>query len=247
MARYGILKRNIRRNIRPWSEDEVARAKGARAVMAKVVAVFMALSLASAFAPLAANVVFRIPDLYEFDLSRTHVTADIGVDVNGEKVSAAVSQFMRHKSDALAYGVVIDDVETPLFTPHDAVVMGGLRSFLDNILVIGLTCLATFFALYLMLIRMNRPRELRHGFAAGFVLYVALTGFTAAVIVMGGRLMWLWTDVVGGDFTPADMMPRLFRGGFFLTSWAVVTAITLVVMLVLASVTRRLSRRDKMF
>jgi hypothetical protein len=42
-------------------------------------------------------------------------------------------------------------------------------------------------------------------------------------------------------------MPRLFGIGFFLTSWAAVMGVTLVVMLLLLSVTSRLASKDKMF
>jgi hypothetical protein len=59
--------------------------------------------------------------------------------------------------------------------------------------------------------------------------------------------MMLWTDVIGATFLSTDMLPKLFHGGFFLTSWSAVTGVTLAIMLVLLSVTRKVANREKMF
>jgi hypothetical protein len=217
------------------------------ATSSKVVAVFLALSLAGSFIPLAANVVFRIPDLYGFDLGRTQSIEDTGISVSGEKTADAISSFMRHKTDSLQVKGDASGRQVLLFTSNDGAVMGVLRSFLDNILIIGITLLAVFLVLSFMLAKWNRPRELRRAFTGGFVLYGAFVCFTVAVIVFDGPLRKLWTDVIGARFTSADMMPRLFHGGFFLTSWVAVTVITLVIMLVLLSAASRMTKHERMF
>jgi hypothetical protein len=247
MARYGILKRNIKRNIKSWSTDDAANAKGGRSTVSKIVAVFMALCLSGAFVPLAVNVVFRIPDLYSFDLSRTQVAADITENVKDADVADAISAFMKHDTDVLQLRIQEGDQQITLFTGSDAEVMGRLRSFLDNIFVIGLTSLVAFVALYFMLVKWDRPKELRRGFMGGFVLYGVLICFTAFTIVFGGPAMKFWEDITGAGFAPGDVMPKLFQGGFFLISWLVAAVTTFVIMLILLSVTNRLTSNEKMF
>jgi hypothetical protein len=213
----------------------------------KALAVFLALSLTASFIPLAANVVFRIPDLYGFDLGRTNAIAKTGAEVSDDKTAAAISSFMRHKTDTLQVRANANGREILLFTGNDGAVMGVLRSFLDNIFIIGVTSLAVFLALAFMLARWNRPRELRRGFTGGFVLYGALVCFVAWTIVFGGPAKALWTEVIGARFAPLDMMPRLFGGGFFLISWVAVAVITLVIMFSLLSVVRSMTRHERMF
>ncbi|MDR1496702.1 MAG: hypothetical protein LBS67_07300 [Clostridiales Family XIII bacterium] len=247
MARYGTLKRNLRRNIKPWSEDDVAKSHESLARASKVVAVFLALSLSGAFIPLVANIVFRVPDLYSFDLGRTRAIASAGVSVDDDKTADAISSFMRHKTDSLQVKADAKDRQVLLFTSHDGVVMKVLRSFLDNILVIGITSLAVFLALSFILARWNRPRELRRAFAGGFALYGALVCFTAWVIIFSEPAKKIALDVIGVRFTATDMTPRLFGKGFFLTSWAATTVVTLVIMLVLLSVVSRMTKHERMF
>jgi hypothetical protein len=266
MARHGTLRRNLRRNIRPWSDDDAARGRGDRSAAAKALAVFVALSLAGAFIPLVVNLVFRIPDFYGFDLDQTRAVSGMGEKVKADAIADAISSFMRHKTDefqvyadagegagadtdadANAGGGGSESDRTPLFTAGDGAVMETLRAFLDNILVIGLTSLVVFASLCAMLARWRRPRELKVGFIGGFVLYGAVICFTAIVIVFDPPVKRLWTDVIGARFTPEDVMPKLFGGGFFLTSWIAVTAITLVIMLILLSVMNRLTKSDMMF
>jgi hypothetical protein len=216
-------------------------------VFARALAVFFALGLAGAFIPLAANLVFRVPDLYSFDLGRTQSTAEIGVNVSDSRVADAISSFMRHKTDSFQVGVKQDSTGVSLFTGNDGAVMTTLRSFLDNICVIGFTSFALFIALSVMLVRWDRPRELRLGFTGGLVIYGALICFTAFTIVFGGPGAWIWTDVIGAGFTPADTMPKLFHSGFFLLAWIAITVITLVIVVILFSVVRRLTRHERMF
>jgi hypothetical protein len=267
MARYGILKRNIKRNIKSWSEYEATKARGDIVVMSKVIAVFIALSLAASFVPTAVKVLFTIPDLYNFDLGRTRAAEEVvGIDANNatidaidDKIADTISSFMMHKTDnfRIEGDVVVkgaggkEDVRVdtgPLFTANDAEVMTTLRAFLDNILIIGLTSLAVFIALCVILVRWNRPRELRYGFTCGFVLYGVFTGlFAASVVLKLPYATAVWTEVIGARFTPGDAMPKLFQSGLFLSSWVVVTVVTFAIMLVLNSIISRLAKHEKMF
>ncbi|MDR1042336.1 MAG: hypothetical protein LBL54_00345 [Clostridiales Family XIII bacterium] len=300
MARYGTLKRNIKRNIKPWSADEAAKARGDIVVASKIFAVFLALSLAGAFALPAAKVIFSIPDLYSFDLGRTQVIKEseiaaekAEIEAYNDNIAEMISSFMMHKTDnfqiesdegdgdgsaesaanpegAESLGSTegaasaadsensesAEDAENaespislvPIFTANDGKVMTTLRSFLDNIFIIGLTSLAVFISMCVILVRWNRPRELRRGFTGGFVLYgIFICFFAAAVVFKWPYVMAIWTDVIGARFTPADMTPKLFQGGLFLTSWIAVAVVTLVIMLVLTSVISRLAKHERMF
>jgi hypothetical protein len=136
----------------------------------------------------------------------------------------------------------------PIFSANDGEVMTALRSFLDNILIIGLTSLAVFIVLCVILVRWDRPRELSHGFTGGFVLYGVFIGLFAAVVVFKWPYaMTIWTDVIGARFTSGDMMPELFHDGLFLTSWIAITVVTLTIMLVLTSVISRVAKRERIF
>jgi hypothetical protein len=247
MARYGTLKKNIRRNLRAWGEPVPTVGRDSRAIPGRIVAVFLALSLAGALLPIAANIVFRIPDLYEFDLGRTRAIAETGMEIKDAKVADAISSFLRHRTDSFQAEGVLERHSALLFTRHDSSVMHKLRSFLDNILVIGITSLALCCALYFILVRWGSMRSLRRGFLAGSALYAGLLAAVTLTILFGGPLMRVWRGVIGGDFAADDMMPQIFHKGLFLTAWAAVGLVTLVIMFVLLSVTSRLTRVERMF
>jgi hypothetical protein len=279
MARYGTLKRNIKRNIKPWSADEPAKSRSDIVVASKVFAVFLALALAGAFVLPAARAIFSIPDLYSFDLGRTQSIEKTGIatekaeaDAIGDRIADMISSFMMHKTDNFQAetGMGNEDGEdgspegaespesaedaeglenpVPIFTANDGAVMTTLRSFLDNIFIIGLTSLGVFIALCILLVRWDRPRELRRGFTGGFVLYgVLICIFAVSVVFKWPFVMTIWTEVIGARFTPGDAMLQLFHDGFFLSAWIAVTVATLVIMLVLTSIISRLAAHERMF
>jgi hypothetical protein len=154
---------------------------------------------------------------------------------------------MRHKTDSFQIEGSMGGRPALFFTANDGAVMKKLRSFLDNILVIGFTALALFVALYIILVRWNKPRELKRGFIGGVIIYIGIVGVTAFGIVVKGPLTRIWEDVIGAGFTPTDRMPQIFQGGFFLLAWAAVIFITLVILLILFSLTHRMTRDEKMF
>jgi hypothetical protein len=268
MARFGTLKRNIRLNITAWDTSPPSDGRTARVAASKGIAVFLALSLAGSLIPLAINIAFRIPDLYGFELGRTTLVEDTGAGVKDSDIGAMISQYMQHKTDSFqvyagaggsaggasggganvsAGAIDPGAAGAAFFTANDGAVMGELRSFLDNTLVIGLTSLVLFIVLYIMLVRWSRPRELRRGFLGGVAAYIAILGVVALGIVTKiPALVNIWESVIGGSFTAADRMPQIFHSSFLLLAWGVVAFLTFVVLLILFSFTHRYAQTGRM-
>jgi hypothetical protein len=244
MARYGTLKRNIRRNVRFWGDPDPMRDYGleSRAKLSKLLAVILAAAIAGGLLEVASGIIFRVPDLYSFDLGRTQALKKANIGADRDEVAAAVSAYMRHKADSLGIEARVDGSMTRLFTDGDARTMRLLRFSLDNIVVIGVTSLALALALYLMLLRWNRPRELVSGVTGGFIAFGAILAFFAAGIRFGGPVGLLWSGLIGVDFAAGDMLPELFHRGLFMSGLLAAAFVTLVIMLVLLSATRRLAR-----
>ncbi|MDR0518631.1 MAG: hypothetical protein LBG82_01040 [Clostridiales Family XIII bacterium] len=243
MARFGTLKRNIRLNIRAWDTAAPTDGRSARATASKIIAVFLALSLAGSLVPLAMNIVFRIPDVYGFSLGRSSVADATGVDVKNDDVAEAISLYMRHKTDSFQVFGSVDGNDIPLFTENDGAAMSEIRSFLDNVLVIGLTSLALLAVLYVMLVRWGRPRELRGGSIGGALAFVAIVGLAAAGIIFKGPFMGVWEYVIGGSFEPYDRMVHIFSSSFLLLGWGVAAFLAFVVLLILLSITHMFTQK----
>jgi hypothetical protein len=210
-------------------------------------AVVLALCVSAAFVPLAANIVLRVPDLYNFDLGRTGVLETSEYVVEKDSVGDLMSRYTRHKTDTFQLEVKVEGRTETLFTPTDSAAMSLVRKHLDVFLKWGIIALIAFFSIYIALARLGRKRELKLGFRAGFILYGASIALLGASVFVDGLGQRAWRGALGIRFEPGDMLPRLFHEGFFLSALAVTAVIALVILLILNSITRVLTRDDRMF
>jgi hypothetical protein len=248
VARYGTLKRNIRRNIRHWGDEGEDKPSGHRVILAMVLAVFIMLTLPGVVIPITMNVAFRIPDLYKFDLGRTKALKDSGMEVSEDDTAGMIASFMRHGTDKFQIeGKVDKEHSEALFTNNDSAVMNELRLFLDDMLVIGITSLVAFATLFYLLVKWIRPHDLRRGLVGGVIIFVAIAGSVTAFITFKGPALIVWEDIIGAKFVRGDKLPQLFGDSFLLTGWIGVTVISSVIILLVFSFTNRFTRRHKVF
>jgi hypothetical protein len=248
MATFGTLKRNLKRNIHPYNEVSV----DVPGLTTRLVSFFLAFLLAVAVPVMAitaaANLTLRIPDLYSFDLTRTESLMRANLTVENGDVSTLISDYMMHKVDAFQMTAEYQGRQQPVFSIGDGAAMQKLRRQLDRTLPappIGLLLLA---AGILVLCRLQRFRLLRRAYLASWVLYLILLGLLAFELYYGNAKTQVWEDVLGIRPGTADILPTLFGNGFFLSAFIVVSAVSLVVMVVGNSITFALTRnRQKMF
>jgi hypothetical protein len=249
MATFGALKRNLRRNITPYNETEGADIGGfASRIISYLLAILFALSVIFITMPTAANIIFRVPDLYSFDLSRTGILKEASLDVKTSKVGGVISDYMMHKTDDFQLTAKFQGRAKPVFTIGDGAAMQKLRRVLDGTVPAVPAGLAVFLIAFICLYKMQRFKYLRRAFGAAWVIYVLTLIGLAVALYYGDVKMQIWHDILGIRLSGTDMLPGLFGSGYFLSAYISVTVISLVIMIVCGSVTFALTRnKDRMF
>jgi hypothetical protein len=125
--------------------------------------------------------------------------------------------------------------------------MSLIRERLDTLLQWGLFATIVFFILYIALARLGRKKELKFGFKIGFILYGAALALLGASVFVDGLGRRAWRGALGIRLESGDMLPQLFHEGFFLSALAATVVVSLVILLVLNSITRILTKNDRMF
>jgi hypothetical protein len=249
MATYRALKRNLRRNITPYNEAEADIKGPASFVIAHLLAILLAFSVTFVSIPAATNLILRVPDLYSFDLSRTGVLKEAGLEVRvkGKDVAAStvgslISGYMLHKTDDFQLTATFQGRKKPVFTVGDGAAIQKLRRELDSTLPAAPAGLAVFLIAFIYLFRAGRYTLLRRSYGAAWIIYLLSLCGLAFVLYYGDVGTQVWRDTLGIGLGRSDTLTSLFDNSFFLSAYIVVTVLSLVIMIIGGSVTFALTK-----
>jgi hypothetical protein len=243
------VQRNIKRNLRRFDDNRVDTVELTFSVAGKVCAVLLVFFLPFAALFGTTNLIFRVPDLYQFDLDRTDITREIRLDMKGKELGELIARYMQHKTDDFRPAKTVDfqGKQSSIFTRTDRIAMEHSRGILDKTLIAFFLLFPVTIAIIVLLLRFGQRRDLWIGYNAGLILYGLLA---LSLLVFGSfprdryaTFQWM-TDV---RFTKMDILPQLFDNGFYVEAMGFVVAISAIILFVCRSVLKKLTVLDKMF
>ena len=245
-------KRNIRRNLPRYDENKIDTVAIAHYTAGKICALILAIFLP--LVPLlgAANVIFRLPDLYQFDFDRTESFREIQLtlgDKTGQELGLLISRFMKHEIDEFrpAENVQFQGKESSVFTRPDRTAMDRARNILDNLRIIFFLVFPAVAIVILLLIRFKRRRDFWIGYNIGLGLYglIAISLLVLSSFPEDRYNLFQW--IVGVKFSELDILPQLFDNGFYVESAVLVVAVSTVILFVGRTFVKKYAVQDRMF
>jgi hypothetical protein len=193
----------------------------------------------------AVNVGARLPDVYRYEFNRSEIIGEMGLGVTSDELARFFSQYMIGTLDDFQYTDV--KRERPIFGIGEAVFMGRLRSLLNLSLLClaGMVCFALF--VYWFLLRQGRKEAVRFAYKAGMVLYAGLVLGAAFLLYRWESFMHVFDRFLLYKFEETDIVPQLLPSVIVLENAVVAAGLSLILLLVGYSVTKRLTRVVGMF
>jgi hypothetical protein len=247
MAKTWKVRRNIRKNITRYDKTHSDPAGMFRRLFSKLLAILLVLILPFIGLIATSNLVFRIPDLYNFDLSRSMSSDEINLKLEGGEVGRLISGYMLHKTDYFQIRANFQGREKPVFSVNDGMNAGRYRNILDKSLIMLCVILPLFLICCVLLYQLESRRLLRRSYQAGCIFFVLICALlfwgiqneTARVAVLRG--------MINIRETTADILPELFGDGFRLAALAAIIVLSLVIIGIGHSVIRALTKEEKIF
>ena len=212
--------------------------------MAAFVAILLPLSLVA----LAGNIVFRVPDLMAFEISRSSVLAELGLDIRPDAVADEIADFINHNKEELTLTTRIARNEAPVFSFMDEVNLGRIRVLLDRSLYPAIGAMALSIALFAFVRAMGRRRYLRYAMRASAVFYICAIGATLTLALYQPLREAVFAWQPGLEFIDGDILPQLLGGLYPIISAGAVCLISFIIYITLYSVSRRFTaEKERMF
>jgi hypothetical protein len=193
----------------------------------------------------AGNLSARLPDVYRYEFNRSEIINDLGLGVTSDELARFFSQYMLGTLDDFQYTDV--KRERPIFGIGEAVFMDRLRSLMNTSLffLAGMVVIVLF--TYWFLLRQGRKEAIRIAYKAGAVLYAIMAAATAFLLYSHKFPANLLDDFFLYKFEETDVVPQLLPPVIILENALVSAVISLIMLLIGYSVTKRLTRVTSMF
>jgi hypothetical protein len=193
------------------------------------------------------NIVFKIPDIYSFDLDRTLAARNLGYQDDRALIASLMADYMNHKTDSFVLTTDINGDETSVFTENDANTMKAYRKALDLTFKVMCVCLPVSVVSYLIPILIRRRRTLKYGIKAAVFVYLGSIITVASLMLVGSNAVNFARDIIGAAPSRADILPQMFGTGFFIEIFAVAGLISIIFMALIYALTARLTNSYKVF
>jgi hypothetical protein len=195
----------------------------------------------------AANAAFRLPDIYRYEFNRSGVLSEINLEVSSNELSEFFSDYMFGSLDDFQITGFYMGRLRPVFSIGEGTVMEQMRSLLNKsvLLLGGLLVLILF--IYWFLLRQDRKEAVRIAYRAGMALYALILLGVFAVTMIEDLRQNILNSFFIYTFDESDILPQLLPFPFFIENLFIMIAISLIILTVGHSVTKRLTRPDRMF
>jgi hypothetical protein len=193
----------------------------------------------------AGNLSARLPDVYRYEFNRSEVINDLGLSVTSDELARFFSKYMTGTLDDFQYTDVKRD--RPIFGIGEGVFMDRLRSLMNISLIFLAGTVAIVFFTYWFLLRQGRKEAIRIAYKAGAVLYAVIAAATAFLLYSHTFPANLPDDFFLYTFEETDVVPQLLPPVIILEHALVSAALSLIMLLIGYSVTKRLTRVTSMF
>ena len=241
--------RQIKRNITGYLDKRKPESDGAAAdVILHILAALVSILLPISLVALAAGIVFRVPDLMAFEIDRSGVLQEAGLDLAPDAAAAEISDYLRHKKDALDLTTQIAQKDVPVFSFMDEVNLDRIRALLDKAFYPSIGAFALSVVLFVIVRAAKRTRYLKYAMRASAILFICTLCFTLALALYVPLREMVFSWQPGVEFSETDLLPRLFGGLYPILSGGMTCLISLIIYITLYSVSRRFTvEKETMF
>lgn len=195
----------------------------------------------------AFNIVFRMPDLYIYEFNKNQIADEIDLGMKDDELGEFFSDFMMGKKDNFDLFTEYRDREQDVFGTVEQINMENARRLLnDSVYILGGAGVLAVFGCFIYLIK-KRKQEFRIAYKGGILVYTILMVVLFILFNIDQTKEFLYRLIFINPFGTDDVLPLMLTEQFAQMSLVAITAISLILLVVLASVIWRLTKPRRMF
>ncbi len=195
----------------------------------------------------AANIALRMPDVYTYEFNNNQIAKELKLGINDDELGQFVSEFMRHRDSDFQLPIDSREQSEPIFTREEADNMQHYRLLLNRSLFIGLGALAIVLISYIILLWNQEKSKLRSAFKLSILVYLLGQIVTYCCFIIESCRVSLGRHIFPTTMQADCALNGMITSHFIKISLIADTAVSAVLMVIMASITWRISKPKRMF
>jgi len=195
----------------------------------------------------AANIVYRMPDLYVYEFNKNQISDEIGLNMKDDELGQFFSEFMSGKKDDFDLFAEYRDREQSVFSTVEQINMENARNLLNRtlyILAVALALTAAGIAVYLT---KKKKYELRIAFKGSIAAYTAVMVMSLIALSFQQVKAFLYQTIFVNPFGADDVLPQMLTREYAQYSILAILVVSMILLIILASLVWRLTKPRRMF
>ncbi len=195
---------------------------------------------------LSANVLFRLPDTYQYVLNSTGLLSKFNSIGQEEKVARSIANYLQYRQAEFQYQYDEEEEMSLLFSKDEQATMEGLRSLFDIIGIVSIISFIIVVIVYIVLIRDEHIEVVRLRFKASYIVYTILTVSVSIFYLVPVLKAKMWLTLLP-QLNETDLMYMIYAGSFFKLTGVLNIVISLVAMLIFMYFTWKYTKPKNIF
>jgi hypothetical protein len=195
----------------------------------------------------AANIVYRMPDLYVYEFNKNQISDEIGLNMKDDELGQFFSDFMSGKKDDFDLFAEYRDREQSVFSTVEQINMENARNLLNRALYILAGAFALAAAGIAAYLAKKKKYELRIAFKGGIAVYTAVTVLSLITLSFEQVKTLLCRMIFVNAFGADDVLPQMLTREYAQYSVLAILAVSMILLILLASAVWRLTKPRRMF
>lgn len=162
---------------------------------------------------LGANIVTRMPDVYQYEFKATDILKNFDFNKNDDEMGEFISDFMIGKE--AKFQLLIEDEEKPqpVFTENEISAMGNARKYMNITAVFGFISLILMVISFIMLKKYEYDKEIRKQYKLGVIIFVCLIVGYLIGFYVAAKTGHSLLDMLGYVPDEEDILPQIMTEG----------------------------------
>ncbi len=195
----------------------------------------------------ACNIVFRMPDLYVYEFTSQEISSKIDLNMQDDELGHFFSDFMRGKEKELELSSEYRDREQDVFGTIEQMNMENARKLLNHSLYILIGTLLAAVICYAIFLWKKMKYELRLAFKGGVGVFITMQVFLHITFNIDAVRAFYYNVIFPITFGADDALPTMLTERFARLCVFANSAVAFVILIILASVTWRMTKPRRMF
>ena len=216
-------------------------------ILIKTLFIALAVTIPAASFCLGANIVTRMPDVYQYEFKATDALKNVDLNKNDDEMGEFISDFMFGKQ--AQFQLLIEDEDRPqsIFTKNEMSAMANARKYMNIVAALGFVACVLTVVSFIMLKKYEFNREIRKQYKLGAIIYVCLIVGYLVGFYVAAKTGHSLLDMLAYVPDEEDLLPQIITEGLQVRLYYSTAVVSTIIMAIMGYAMFKITEPKKIF